>query len=248
MPPTQFFPNKPVPPEKFVGRTFELYKIFSQINNRGHMAIYGGSGMGKSSLLHYIKSPNFWEEKGLNFSAALIVYHNCGGSFTPSSFWQEVLKELRNEAEGDAGLQSKIDDVLKLETIDVRDIRKILREIGKRDKFLLLLLDNYHRIVGTQEEYINNLEKSRKMETFLSGLRNLAVHSKEGQYFSTVVTTFQKLHELGPIITRAGSPWFNHYLYVDIKPFSQEDIDNFFLAPMLISSFQFPKIFRKKNC
>ena len=66
----QFYPSGNVPPEQFVGRTSELYTIFDQINNRGHAAIYGGSGMGKSSLLKYIKSPNFWEEKGLelNFS------------------------------------------------------------------------------------------------------------------------------------------------------------------------------------
>ena len=177
MPPNQFFPYQPVPPEKFVGRISELYTIFDQINNRGHVAIDGGSGMGKSSLLNYIKSPIFWEDKGLNFSEALIVYHNCGGLFTPKSFWQEVLEELRNEAEGDADLQSKIDELLKEETIEIRDIRQILRHIGKRDKFLLLLLDDYHVILGTKEDYSSNLEKSREMQTFLSGLRNLAVHS-----------------------------------------------------------------------
>ncbi|MEM1167624.1 MAG: ATP-binding protein [Cyanobacteria bacterium P01_H01_bin.35] len=248
MPPNQFFPNIPVPPEKFVGRISELYTIFDQINNRGHSAIYGSSGMGKTSLLKYIKSPNFWDEKGLDFSEALIVYYNWEGSFTPNSFWQKVLEELINEAEGDEDLQSKIYDVLKAEIIEIRDIRQILREIGKRDKFLLLLLDDYHGILGTQEEYINNLEKSKEMQTFLSGLRNLAVRSREGQYFSTVVAAFRKLDELGPELPRGGSPWYNHYLYVDLKAFSHEDVDNFFLIPIVISSFQFPTMFRKKKC
>ncbi|MGB3513397.1 MAG: AAA family ATPase [Microcoleaceae cyanobacterium] len=228
MPPTQFFPNTPVPPDKFVGRISELYTIFDQINNRGHSAIYGSSGMGKSSLLKYIQSPNFWQEKGLDFSEALIVYHDCNVSLTPNGFWQEVLKELRDKAQGDTDLQGKIDDVLKLERIEVRDIRQILREIGKRDKFLLLLLDDYHGILRTEDDYINNLEKSREMQTFLSGLRNLAVHSTEGQYFSTVVAAFRKLDELGPKLPRGGSPWYNHYLYVDLKPFNQEDIDKYF--------------------
>ncbi|NEQ39862.1 MAG: ATP-binding protein [Okeania sp. SIO3I5] len=230
MPPNQqFFPGTPVPPEKFVGRTSELYRIFSQINNRGHVAIYGSSGMGKTSLLNYIKSPNFWQEKGLDFSEALIVYYNCEGLFAPNGFWQKILKELRNQAKGDTDLEGKIDDVLKLEIIKVRDIRLILREIGKRDKFLLLLLDNYHRMLGTQEEYINNLEKSREMETFLSALCNLAVHSQEGQYFSTIVTVSRRLNDLGPEIPRSGSPLYGYYLYLDLKPFSHEDIDNYFL-------------------
>ena len=224
----KFFPNKPVPPEKFVGRKSELYTIFDQVNNRGHVAIHGASGMGKSSLLDYIKYPHFWDDKGLNFSEALIVYHNCEGSFTPNSFWQEILQELRNEAEGDTDLQSKIDDVLKLETIEIRDIRRILKQIGKRNKFLLLLLDDYNGILRTPEYYSKDYQKSREVQTFLSGLRNLAVHSTESQYFSTVVAAFQKVDELGPEIPRGGSPWYNHYLYVDLKPFSREDINNYF--------------------
>ncbi|NEQ39857.1 MAG: ATP-binding protein [Okeania sp. SIO3I5] len=229
MPPNQqFFPDTPVPPEKFVGRTSELYTLFDKINSRGHVAIYGSSGMGKTSLLKYVQSPNFWEEKGLDFSKALIVYHNCEASFTIDNFWRKVLEELKNEAENDEDIQAKINNVLDLETIEIIDIRPILRKIGEKDKFFLLLLDDYHGIVGTQEEYVNNLEKSREMETFVSELRNLAVHNIEGQYFSTIVTTFQKLHELGPTITRAGSPWYNHYSYLPLKPFIPEDIDEYF--------------------
>jgi hypothetical protein len=227
----KFFPYKPVPPQKLVGRKSQIYTIFDQINNRGHVAIHGRSGMGKSSLLQYIKSRHFWDDKGLNFSEALIVYHNCEGLFTPNSFWQEILQELKNEAEGDTDLQGKIDDVLKLETIEIRDIRRILKQIGKREKFLLLLLDDYHGILRTREDYNKGEPKSTEMEAFLSGLRNLAVHNTEGQYFSTVVAAFQKVDELGPEIPRGGSPWYNHYLYVDLKPFSQEDIDNYFFNP-----------------
>jgi hypothetical protein len=229
----QFYPNDTVPPGQFVGRTSELYTIFDQINNRGHAAIYGGSGMGKSSLLKYIKSPNFWEEKGLelNFSKALIVYHNCEVSPTPKSFWQEVLKELRNKAEDDTDLQDKIDGVLEKEEIEIRDIRQILKYIGEKDKFLLLILDDYEKILRTPESYSKDYKKSQEMQTFLSGLRNLAVHSTECQYFSTVVAAFRRLDELGPELPRGGSPWYNHYLYVDLKPFSQEDIDNYFFNP-----------------
>jgi Cdc6-like AAA superfamily ATPase len=224
----KFYPDKPVPPDKFVCRTSELSTIFDKINSRDHVAIYGSLGMGKTSLLRYIKDPKFWEERGLDFSEALIVYHNCELS-TVDSFWQEVLTKLRNEAGDDAYLQSKIDDVLNLETIEITNIREVIREIGKKDKFLLLLLDNYHLIFGTKEEY--DYKKPREMLNFLSELRNLAVHSTEGQYFSTIVTTFQKLHELGPEITPGGSPWYNHYAYLPLKPFIQDDIDNHFFNP-----------------
>jgi hypothetical protein len=39
------------------------------------------------------------------------------------------------------------------------------------------------------------------------------------------------LHELGPEITRGGSPWYNHYAYLPLKPFSQDDIENHFFNP-----------------
>ena len=224
----QFYPDKSVPPDKFVCRTSELFTIFDKINSRAHVAIHDSSGMGKTSLLQYIEDPKFWEERRLDFSEALIVYHNCEVS-TIDSFWQEVLTKLRNKAEDDASLQGKIDDVLNLETIEITDIRQVLKEIGKKGKFLLLLLDDYHVIFGTQEEY--DSRKSREILNFLSELRNLAVHNTEGQYFSTIVTTFQRLHELGPEITRGGSPWYNHYAYLPLKPFSQDDIENHFFNP-----------------
>ena len=231
MPRNQFYPNRAVPPEKFVCRTSELSTIFDKINSRDHVAIFGSSGMGKTSLLRYIENPKFWEERDLDFSEALIVYHNCELSVI-DSFWQEVLRKLIDKATGDQDLVSKINALLGLDRIEITDIRELLREIGQRGKFLLLLLDDYHRILGTREEYPENQgKKSKKVLTFLSELRNLAVHNREGQYFSTIVATFQKLHELGPEITRGGSPWYNHYVYLPLKPFSQKDIENHFLNP-----------------
>ncbi len=163
MPRNRFYPDKPVPPEKFVCRTSELFMIFDKINSRDHVAIHDSSGIGKTSLLRYIENPKFWEERRLDFSEALIVYYNCEVS-TIDSFWQEVLIKLRNKAEDDASLQGKIDNLLNLETIEITDIRQVLKEIGKRGKFLLLLLDDYHVILGTQEEY--DYKKSREILNF----------------------------------------------------------------------------------
>jgi len=245
-----FYPDKPVPPEKFVGREFELNTISDKINSRGHVAIYGSSGMGKTSLLkyvQYVQSPNFLQKQGLDSSKALIVYQNCETSFTIDNFWEKVLKELRNEAENDGDVQAEIDNVLKQKTIEIIDIRQILRKIGEREKFFLLLLDDYHGIVGTKEEYINDHNKSKEMETFLSELRNLAVHSTEGQYFSTIVTTFQKLHELGPELSRGGSPWYNHYSYIPLKPFSLEDVDKYFLKSDSVSFISISEDIQKEK-
>ncbi len=51
MSPNPFTPAQPVPPERFVGRIYEIDAACYQIHSRGHVAIWGDPGMGKRSLL-----------------------------------------------------------------------------------------------------------------------------------------------------------------------------------------------------
>ncbi len=51
------FQIKPVSPELLLGRKSEIDVMFDQIGNKSHLAIYGGSGIGKSSLLKYASYP-----------------------------------------------------------------------------------------------------------------------------------------------------------------------------------------------
>ncbi len=55
-----FFAAGPIPPEYFVGRESEVRTAFDQIGKHAHLAIYGSPGMGKSSLLQYLSSPEIW--------------------------------------------------------------------------------------------------------------------------------------------------------------------------------------------
>ncbi|MEB3339264.1 ATP-binding protein [Okeania sp.] len=107
----KFFPDEPVEPNYFVGRKSELQTIFNKVNRHGDVAIYGSSGIGKTSLLRYIQSTNFWKEKKLDFSEVFIVYKNCDSLVTSSNFWQEVLTDLKNKVKDDENLQQKIDEV-----------------------------------------------------------------------------------------------------------------------------------------
>ena len=63
------------------------------------------------------------------------------------------------------------------------------------------------------------------MLTFLSEFRDLAVHSNEGRYLSSIVTTFRRLNELGPKITLGGSPWYNHYLFRLLRPLPATEVN-----------------------
>nr|WP_293138980.1 AAA family ATPase [Okeania sp. SIO3I5] len=173
-------------------------------NFRGHAAFYGSSGMGKSSLLYLLTYPEIWQEQGQDYSKSFIVYLNCTdiNPFTPYAFWKEILILLKDEVEDNDELEALIDEVLEGETIEKADIRRILKKIGQQDqdKFLLLLIDDYDSALNPNVEYTEV-----EMLAFLSEFRNLAVDKKVRRHLRTIVTTFRRLNELGPKLSRK---WF----------------------------------------
>ncbi len=230
-----FFVGGLIPPEKFVGRTTEINIAFDQIISRSHLAIWGSSSMGKSSLLHYLTSSQIWEQQGLDseLCQAIFVYVNCTSvqPFTPTKFWREMLRELLGIVEKKFNgasswrieLSHIINQILNQNEVNRNDLRTVLEKIGNQNKFLVLLLDDYDMALYSHEKYTET-----EMLTFLSEFRNLAVHSQEGEYLSTVVASSQPLNLLGPKITFKVSPWYNHYLFVPLKPFTLEETAEMF--------------------
>ncbi|QJB46613.1 ATP-binding protein [Dolichospermum flos-aquae] len=220
MSPNPFFPGKPVPPESFIGRTSEINYAFDQIHNRSHFAIWGGPGMGKSSFLQKLASEETWQEYGLDPSQGIAVILDCQSltPFTSSGFWREALNLLHNKLVGEPQLQAEIKPLLeKLATND--SLRQALRKLGKQDKFLVLLVDNFDAALVTNDQYTET-----EMETFLAQCRSLAVHAEESQYLSMIVASLQRLSELGPKFNPNASPWYNHYLFQSLKLFTTKDL------------------------
>ncbi|HAX76552.1 MAG TPA: ATP-binding protein, partial [Cyanobacteria bacterium UBA11372] len=104
-----FSVGKPVPPERFVGRSYEIAAAFDQIYNRAHLALWGGPGMGKTSFLQLLASPQLWKNNGLDPSQAAIALLNCENitPFTPSGFWREVLSLIKDNLVSEPELQSE---------------------------------------------------------------------------------------------------------------------------------------------
>lgn len=220
MSPNPFFPGSPVPPESFIGRTSEINYAFDQIHNRSHFAIWGGPGMGKSSFLQKLASEQTWQEYGLDPSQGIAVILDCQSltPFTPGGFWREALNLLHNKLDSEPKLQAEIKPLLeKPATND--SLRQALRKLGKKDKFLVLLVDNFDAALIPNEQYTET-----EMETFLAQCRSLAVHAEESQYLSMIVASLQRLSELGPKLNPNASPWYNHYLFQSLKLFTTQDL------------------------
>ncbi|WP_138497037.1 ATP-binding protein [Nostoc sp. PA-18-2419] len=217
-----FLVGKPVPPEHFAGRTSEIAAAFDQIYNRSHLAIWGGPGMGKTSFLQKLESPQAWEDHGMDSSQAVIVRFSCENitPFTPSDFWGEILSLVKDKL---AALEGEIDAILQVGKPTKDSLRQILRKLKVQDKYLVLLIDDFHVALETNQEYDEDA-----MQKFLSECRNLAVHSAEGQHMSMIVTSLKRLNELGPKLNPNASPWYNHYLFLRLKTFNNLEIDDIF--------------------
>jgi len=218
-----FIIGQPVPPGNpiFVGRKAVISTAFDQIHNRSNLAIWGGSGIGKSSLLEQLTSAEVWEQQGQDLSKAVIVLFSCLSifPFSSTSFWQKILMLVRDEMDNDSKLQAQIDQFLKQGQATKDSFRRVLGKLGRQGKFLLLLVDDYHSALVPNEQYTK-----ADIETFLTECRSLAYHSRERQYLSMIVTSYRRLNEIGPPLNPDSSPWYNHYLFEQLKPFTDDQM------------------------
>ncbi|NEP46739.1 MAG: ATP-binding protein, partial [Okeania sp. SIO2H7] len=207
-------------PERFVGRENEIAIAFDQILTRSNLALWGGSGIGKTSFLELLASREIWQLQGYDPSNAIIVYLNCLGiyPFVASTFWREILKLIKEQLETEVFYRSNIDTLIAKAEVTKDDVGQILKKIGEANQFLLLLLDDYDATLRPHPKYTEN-----DIKNFLSECRNLAYHSQERRYLSVIVTSSRRLTEISPNLTPENSPWYNHYLFQPLKPFTDNE-------------------------
>ncbi|NEP01732.1 MAG: ATP-binding protein [Symploca sp. SIO2E9] len=225
--------------EAFIGRTMEINVAFDQIYNRSNLAVWGSPGMGKSSFLEQLTLPEVWQLHGLDPSKAVIVLLDCLNivPFNASRFWKEAIQLTRDKLDSEPTLQAEIDTLLAQGKTTSESLRLILRKLGKQDKFLLLLVDNYDHTLYPHKQYTEE-----ELEAFLSECRTLTYHSLERQYVSMIVTSSRRLNELRPKFDPQKSPWYNHYLFLALKPFTETEVNSLLnRAPML-------KAFKEEIC
>ncbi|NEO74940.1 AAA family ATPase [Moorena sp. SIO4G3] len=217
-----FVVGAPVPPDRFVGRQSEILAGFNQISNRSNLAIWGGPGMGKTSFLELLASPDVWKEYGQDPSQALMVLLSCESiqPFTASGFWQEVFSLLKEELDGEPDLQAEIETLLDHGKATARVMRQVLGKLGKRNKFLVLLVDDYDAALRENQHYTQ-----ADMEIFVTECSSIAYHSRERRYLSMIVTSLRPLNELDPPFNPNSSPWYNHYLFQSLKPLTETEVE-----------------------
>ena len=136
-----------------------------------------------------------------------------------SNFWRQVLKLLKKKLEANNSLQSEVDGLLRKPKITKDDLEKVLQNIGEQDQFLVLLLDDYDVALRPHNDYTE-----ADIENFLFDCRYLASREEQSQYLSMIVASLRRLNDIGPKLAPNKSPWYNHYIYEPLKPFTEEEV------------------------
>jgi hypothetical protein len=216
-----FWIDGPVTPSRFIGRRREVRKTFSQLTGpgQGSVAISGPHCTGKTSLLRYIGAPETAAEWDLTKDNALISLLDCqlmDQPFNVTAFWRRVLDLLQPQLQDSMG--EKLQKLCQQEQISNADFELILDALHEGDQRMILLLDNFERLIRTR------MTNEMVIRDFLSQLR--ALINRRPRTLSLVVATDEPLEELCQTIDFGGaSPFPNSFMSVRLKGFSDQEIN-----------------------
>lgn len=200
-------------PAKFYGRDEELRQIVSRLRSSAHesTSVVGERRIGKTSLLKYIGSDAKADDLGLPSDEYCTVYIDFQGltDITPVRFWQRVLRKMER-AICLPDLLPAIQKIRKLGEFDLFDLEDMFETIGEQGLTTVLLLDEF--------EYVT--QNPNFGSDFFGGLRALAIH----QNLPLVTSTRRELVDLCHSDEIKGSPFFNIFANVVLRPFNKGEV------------------------
>jgi hypothetical protein len=200
-------------PERFYGRQDELRQVASRLLSSVHesTAVVGERRSGKTSLLLHLSHPLVMERLGLDAEHYCLVYIDFQGlvDITPQRFWQRLLKKM-SRAVCHQGLQEQIEALLNMPEFDLFDLEDLFESAASASLTTVLLLDEF--------EYIT--QNPNFKGDFFGGLRGLAIHHN----LPLVTATRRDLVDLCHSDEIKGSPFFNIFASVVLRPFTRQEV------------------------
>ena len=226
-----FTPYSPVSPTYFVGREREVQGILDHLASaaRGSSAISGERRIGRTSLLHYLTKR--LSEASLQ-EQFLPLYVDCQSipCFTPTRFWQRVLRLLESKITDDS-IGKAMAKLLGQEEISCTDFEVVSDRIYEDGRTLVLLLDEFEWVVRTDPASVETTHD------FLSGLRALINRVPKG--LALVIGAVHPLDRLCEGIEFRGSPFGNIFLHIQLRPFTEAEVDQFFTKMLKETNLEF---------
>ncbi len=201
-------------PERFIGRHSDLQQIVNRLRSSAHesTSIVGERRIGKTSLLKYLDNKKVAAELGLPEEEYCLIYMDFQGltDITPHRFWGRVLQKLKRTI-CHPDLIPIIEEIRALDTLDLFDLEDLFASVGDKGLTAVLLLDEFEYV--TQNPNFGG--------DFFGGLRALAIHHN----LPLVTATRRELVDLCHSEELKGSPFFNIFANLVLRPFSPEDVN-----------------------
>lgn len=209
------FGNPIKDPARFIGRVEDMRQIVNRLRSSAHesTSVVGERRIGKTSLLKHLDNPDVATGLGLPPSEYCMVYIDFQGltDITPQRFWGRVLHKMERSI-CMPELAPEIQQVREQGNFDLFDLEDLFEAIADVGLTTVMLLDEF--------EYVT--QNPNFGPDFFGGLRALAIH----QNLPLVTATRRELVDLCHSEELKGSPFFNIFANVVLRPFSREDIYN----------------------
>jgi len=216
-----FIIGHPVPPTFFIGREDIINRCRSSLAGpaRGSIALSGGRGLGKTSLLHYlphVARAQQWDP------ANIFVYLYCPDieQFSPSRFYRSLLEEIEQQ-EDNVALLKRVQELLEQPAdISYSDFRRFLRWLKQQQRWLVVLLDGFAWVIKT-----DTADQKIKGD-FSSHLRSL---TNDPNYpLILVISSQASLNNLCEDIVRdrPESEFYNNFIFHTLTPFTPEETES----------------------
>jgi len=214
MTPNPFTFGNPIrDPARFYGRKEELRQIVNRLRSSAHesTSVVGERRICKTSLLKHFDTPEVAKELGMPPEEFCMIYIDFQGltDITPQRFWQRVLHKMeRSICVPD--LIPEIKQVGELGDFDLFDLEDLFTMITDSGLTVVLFLDEF--------EYVT--QNPNFGTDFFGGLRALAIH----QNMPLVTATRRELVDLCHSEELKGSPFFNIFANVVLRPFNRDEV------------------------
>ena len=200
-------------PARFYGRSEDLRQIVNRLRSSAHesTSVVGERRIGKTSLLKHLDTPEVATKLGLPPEEYCMVYIDFQGltDITPVRFWQRVLRKMERSI-CIPNLVPEIQNVRKMGGFDLFDLEDLFEMIADEGLTTVLLLDEF--------EYVT--QNPNFGSDFFGGLRALAIHHN----FPLVTATRRELVDLCHSEELKGSPFFNIFANVVLRPFRRDEV------------------------
>jgi AAA+ ATPase superfamily predicted ATPase len=215
-------------PARFYGRKEELRQIVNRLRSSAHesTSVVGERRIGKTSLLKHLTDSQVSQDLGLTQDKFCLIYLDFQGltDITPARFWQRVLQRIEKSI-CFPNLVSEIQTIRKMGDFDLFDLEDLFEIISSEGVTIVLLLDEF--------EYVTR--NTNFGPDFFGGLRALAIH----QNLPIVTATRRELVELCHSEEIKGSPFFNIFANIVLKPFSREEVIELLTGYLVETAIEF---------